>query len=109
MRNLFVRVTVAVSGFGVLAGGLLVATGQAQGPARSVVHVGRSSPVHLVRRVNVRGLPAPTHHPVISVEPNETAPRDPRPAHNGRGPARAEEDRRSSGRCQRGGSASAPR
>ena len=74
MRNLVVRVTVAVSGFGVLAGGLLAATGQAQGPARPGVHLGRSSPVHLVRRVNVRGLPAPTHHPVISVEPNETAP-----------------------------------
>ncbi len=74
MRDLFVRVTVVVSGFGVLAGGLLAATGQAHGPARPLVHVGRSSPVHLVRRVDVRGLPAPTHHPVISTEPRETAP-----------------------------------
>ena len=40
MRNLFVRVTVVVAGFGVLAGGLLAATGQAQGPARPGVHLG---------------------------------------------------------------------
>jgi len=74
MRNLFVRVTVLVAGFGMLAGGLLVATGQAQGPARAAVHVGRSHSIHLVRRVNAGRLPAPTHQTVINVEPEETAP-----------------------------------
>lgn len=78
MRNrLFVRVIALVAlgaGLGALAGGLLAASGQAKSSPHPRVHKGRSSPVHLVRRVNVRGLPAPKHHPLTNVEPPETAP-----------------------------------
>lgn len=74
---LFVRATVLVAlvaGLGALAGGLLAANGHAKGPAAARVHKGRSSPVHLVRKVNAAKLPAPTRHRVTNVEPPETAP-----------------------------------